>query len=383
MRIVFTSNYFNHHQASLSKALDKLNGVEYTFVETEPMEEERIGLGWGNSGKPHYVKTYDAEKYDIQPEIMRADILITGSAPEALLRDRIRSGKLLFRYSERPLKLGLEPFKYLPRLIKWHVKNPLGKPIYMLCASAYTAADYAKFGLFKKKAYKWGYFPETKRYENLSEFFVHKQQTKILWAGRFLDWKHPDDVIEVARRLKQDGYTFSVDLIGIGDMEPVLRQRIREYRLDGCVFLLGSMKPEQVREHMEQAGIYLFTSDRQEGWGAVLNESMNSGCAVVASHAIGSVPYLLKDRENGLVYKSGNVDMLYEKVKYLLDNPEDQQRLGAAAYRTITETWNAEVAAERFVNLAQHILDGEKFSDLYADGPCSRAEIIKDEWFIP
>ena len=49
---------------------------------------------------------------------------------------------------------------------------------------------------------------------------------------------------------------------------------------------------------MEKSEIFLFTSDKGEGWGAVLNESMNSACAVVASHAIGSVPFLLKDGEN-------------------------------------------------------------------------------------
>ena len=125
----------------------------------------------------------------------------------------------------------------------------------------------------------------------------------------------------------------------------------------------------------------MFTSDRQEGWGAVLNESMNSGCAVVASHAIGAVPYLMKHNSNGLIYKSGDIDALYQNVKYLLDHPEEQRRLGEAAYRTITEEWNAEIAAERFVNLAQHILDGDKYPDLYESGPCSKAEIIKDDWF--
>ena len=164
-------------------------------------------------------------------------------------------------------------------------------------------------------------------------------------------------------------------------MEDQLKIRAAEASFDVYVTFLGSMKPSQVRSHMEQAGIYLFTSDRQEGWGAVLNESMNSGCAVVASHAIGAVPYLVKNNENGLIYQSGNVDMLYEKVKYLLDHPEEQKRLGKAAYRTITETWNAEVAAQRLINLAQHILNGEESPDLYENGPCSRAEIIKDDWF--
>ena len=53
---------------------------------------------------------------------------------------------------------------------------------------------------------------------------------------------------------------------------------------------------------MERADIYLATSDRQEGWGAVINEAMNSGCAVVADHMMGAVPYLISHEENGMIY---------------------------------------------------------------------------------
>ena len=111
------------------------------------------------------------------------------------------------------------------------------------------------------------------------------------------------------------------------------------------------------------------------------NESMNSGCAVVASDAIGSVPYLVKDRENGLVYHSGSVDELLEKVIWLLDRPEEQRRLGENACRTITELWNAQVAAERFIQLAQAILDGDPSPELFQEGPCSRAEVIREDWY--
>ena len=82
-----------------------------------------------------------------------------------------------------------------------------------------------------------------------------------------------------------------------------------------------------------------------------------------------------------MIYHSGDVDELYERVKHLLDNPGEQERLGCAAYETITGLWNAEVAAQRLITLSEHLLAGEKHPDLYEDGPCSRAEIVKDGWF--
>ena len=156
---------------------------------------------------------------------------------------------------------------------------------------------------------------------------------------------------------------------------------VSEYNLENEVHMLGSMKPEQVRKYMEQSQIYLFTSDRNEGWGAVLNESMNSACAVVASHAIGSVPFLLKDGENGLIYKDGDEEDLYRKVKMLLNNPDLCQQYGKQAYFTIVDEWNAETATKRFLNLSQAILNENIKPDLILDGPCSKADILNDNWF--
>ena len=384
MQIVFLSNYFNHHQKYLSNAFYRLTNKDYCFVETSPIESERVNLGWGENKTPEYVKQSYAstgKALECQELVDRAETVMTGSAPESFLKNRKKNNQLIFRYAERPLKKGLELKKYPYRWLKWHLQNPIRAKSYLLCASAYTAADYAKFGLFKNKAFKWGYFPETRIYPNIEKVICSKKPQTILWAGRFLNWKHPDAAIRLAKRLKENGCSFTLNLIGTGPMEGELKALVQSYQLKNEVHFLGAMKPAEVRELMEKAGIYLFTSDRYEGWGAVLNEAMNSGCAVVASHAIGAVPYLMRNRENGLIYHSGNVDELFEKVKYLLDNPGEQERLGKSAYETIVCEWNAEVAAERLINLSEHLLAGEKYPDLYPAGPCSRAEIIKDDWF--
>ena len=155
---------------------------------------------------------------------------------------------------------------------------------------------------------------------------------------------------------------------------------ISDYCLENEVHILGTMKPEQVRDYMEKSQIYLFTSDRNEGWGAVLNESMNSGCAVVASHAIGSVPFLLKNGENGLIYKDGDEEDLYKKVKSLLDDSDLCSKYVKEAYSTLTDTWSAAAAAKRVVELSESLLNN-KTSSLFKVGPCSKANIIKDDWF--
>lgn len=372
LKVVFISNYFTHHQKPLSDALKELS--DYSFIATTDMTQERRNLGWGYDQEPPYVYHYAEETEQAESVIAEADVVVAGSAPEFIVRKCIQRGQLVFRYSERPLKNGLEPIKFLPRLLKWHWQNPKGKKIYLLCASGYTAKDYACFGLFRGKAYRWGYFPETIEYQDVAQLFANKKKASILWVGRFLDWKHPDDAIAVATALKEEGYSFTINMIGTGPMEQTLRETIQRNDLEDCVHLLGSMIPEEVRRHMEETEIFLFTSDRKEGWGAVLNEAMNSGCAVVASDAAGSSPYLIRNEENGLLYRSGNVEELCQKTKALLDGPERASDLGRKAYYTITNKWCAEVAAKRLLCLAERLIAGTE-EPSYKDGPCSSERI--------
>ncbi len=370
MKIVFISNYFNHHQWPLSDALYRITEGNYRFIETSSMRQDRRELGYGWEDIPEYViSAHHGERAKQQGMewISDADVVIAGSAPEAYLKERIQAGKLVFRYSERPLKRGMEPLKYIPRLICWRRNNPQGKPVYLLCASGYAADDYAKFGLFRNKAYRWGYFPEFVPYAHLPE----KEETDLLWVGRFLDWKHPDDALRAAAMLREKGMRFHLRFIGTGPMEQRLRELTNKLKLTDHVSFLGAMRPEQVRRHMERSSIVLFTSDRQEGWGAVVNEAMNSGCAVVASHAAGCVPYLIKDGHNGLVYRSGDVRMLCDKLIDLLEHPQQRVRMAAAAYETIAREWNAENAAAKLVKLAEDLLSGMEPCD--QEGLCGRA----------
>lgn len=378
MKIVLVSDSYNHHQASISRKMWELLNGNFAYIEVMPLEQERVNLGFRHMTDP-FVLYYAQDKELCDQWIDQADVMVYGFAPEKQLRRRLRKGKITIKYSERIYKIPPKWYEMPARAAKYYLERGRFQNCYLLCASAFTSQDYNRTKTFPNRMYKWGYFPETKHY-HMERLFAQKNKKKILWVGRFLDWKHPDDALLVAERLKKDGYDFQMEFAGTGVMENKLREMAASMGLDDCVTFLGPVPSDQVRHLMEQAGIYLFTSDRYEGWGVVLNESMNSGCAVAASHVIGAVPYLMKHRQNGLIYPSGNVDALYEQVKYLLDNPAEQERLGRAAYETMTGLWNADVAAERLLALSEHLLAGEKHPDLYAEGPCSKSEILPNDW---
>lgn len=372
MTIVFVSNFYNHHQSSICKQFDEQTGGNFFFIETRMMGEHRIKMGWGMQTKPQYVvQSYtDPEAYARCIQLINdADVVIWGGCPIKMIRQRLKKKKLTFAYSERLFK-DKSIIKCCLRWIKYFFRlGAYKKNHFLLCASGYAAPDYARIGLFANSCYRWGYFPQVRYYNDVNDIIEGKKKNSILWAGRLIEWKHPEMAIEIAKRLKTDGYNFELNIIGNGILEDQIKGEIEREHLGEYVHMLGSMKPEEVREYMEQSEIFLFTSDQNEGWGAVLNESMNSACAVVADYNIGSVPFLLENNVNGMTF-NGKIENLYDKTRHLLENVDKRRELGENAYLSIANEWNAECAVRRFIDLVENMDSGER-KHVYVKGPCS------------
>ncbi len=356
--MAFVSNYINHHQIPFCNAMNRLLQGNFLFIQTEPMEEQRIQMGWHEEERPEYVRCYYEETEFCRRQILDCDVVLFGGTDdESYITERLESGRPVVRVSERLYKTG--QWKAVsPRGLrkKYHDHTRYRKgPVYLLCAGAYVPSDFHIVRAYPGKMYCWGYFPETKRYdiEQLlsGKGYDENGTAHLLWAARMIDWKHPELAIETARFLREKGLAFRLDMIGDGALKEQMEALAQRYGLGDQVAFLGYQPPEAVRRHMEKADIFLFTSDRQEGGGAVANEAMNSGCALVADHMIGAVPYLIQDGENGMIYRDGKAEALFGCVEKLVRNRELCRSLGRKAYRTIAEVWNAENAAERLMAL--------------------------------
>lgn len=406
LKIAFVSNYINHHQIPFCNEMDRLTNGCFTFVQTQPMEAERVCMGWHEEERPGYVKRWYEEESFCRELLMDCDaVLFGGTDDESYIQKRLAAGKLIVRISERLYKTG-----------QWKAVSPRGlrrkysdhtryrnAPVYLLCSGAYVPSDFHIVRAYPGKMYCWGYFPETKRYD-ISELMGQKGWTeekapRFLWAGRMIHWKHPELALETAKYLKSRGISFHMDIVGDGELKSHMENMWHSYGLESCVSLLGVQPPEQVRRYMEKADVFLFTSDRQEGWGAVANEAMNSGCALLADHMIGAAPYLVKPGENGFIFRDGRSEELLSLAERLATDEQLCRKVGEKAYNTIIETWNAENAAARLMKLLARLkgLNGVREDMVGADSfsgtgenfrsgcfqgelyPCSPAPILS-EW---
>ena len=382
MKISFFSNFLTHHQLPFCLEMQKRYGDDYKFISTAKISEERLNLGYKDMDWDYdfVVRAYEnKEKYDEAVKLAtESDIVIIGSTVgDDYFEERLKKDKLTFRYRERLFKEGF--FKTLLNKEKRkliyirHLKYRKNKNVYVLCASAYGAGDFAKFNLYKNKIYKWGYFPENNKYD-IDKLIEKKEQNKeiiILWAARFIKWKNPWEAVEIGRKLKQDNIKAKIKMLGSGILFDEVKRKVEEENLKDYIELVGAVDSDKVKDYMEEANIFIFTSNQGEGWGVVLNESLNAGCAVVANEEIGSVPFLIENGENGLI--ASNVDEFYNNVKLLINNKELRMKLGKNAYKTIDEKWNYINAVDSLQELFDSIINNKELK--IKNGPASKADI--------
>lgn len=378
MKITFYSNFLTHHQLPFCLEMYKKYGEDFKFVSMEKINQERISLGYKDMDNdyPFVLKAYESkEKYNEATKLaVDSDIVIAGSTPtDDYIKERLKQDKITFRYYARIFYngvLSIFDFENSKKVYDRHLKYKKNKNLYLLCASSYGPNDFNELGMYKNKCFKWGYFPETKIY-NVEDLLKQKENEKIeiIWVGRFIKEKHPEYVVKLAQKLKEKNYNFEIKMIGNGELLEKTKSQIEKYNLTNQIKLVGAVKSDKVRLYMEKANIFICTSDKNERWGVVLNEAMNSGCAVIAYKGIGGAPFLIKNNENGLAYTS--LDDFYKKTMKVMDDKALREKLSKNAYKTISEVWTAKVAVQNFEKLVKSIID-EKPNPV-KEGPASTA----------
>ncbi|MBO4403621.1 MAG: glycosyltransferase [Bacteroidales bacterium] len=380
MKIVFFSNFLNHHQVLLCDELYEATNKSFVFISLYEMPVSFKKSGYPDySDRPYMLKAYDSEENmrKAHAYALSADVALFGE-PQALPFEveRAKAGMLSFEVGERWLKRGwINVFS--PRLIKnqWYYHTLFyRKPVYRLCSSAYAAVDVRRLHSFKGRCYKWGYFTKVDESFDpdapISDASA-SESTHLMWCARFLKWKHPELPVQLAYRLKKKGYNFLIDMFGSGEEYENTKGLMKALDVEQCVKLRGNLPNDEMLKEMRKHSIFLFTSDQNEGWGAVLNEAMSNGCAVVASHAIGAAPFLIKDGTNGYVFESENIEQLYEKVVFLMEHPSERKRVAKEAYYTMKNIWSPRNAAHNFLKLIESLEKGEDAA--IEEGPCSKA----------
>ena len=387
MTIAFFSNFMNHHQLPLCKALMDQPNLDFVFIASMALPEEQRKVGYDDMNQlPFVIRAYESKerKEEAMRVLLQADIAILGAADSSTIQLRMNTGKLTFRYCERLLKRGTWR-RFLPHT-RLHIYRDYvqykNSSLYVLGASAYTAHDLVKCGFPIEKCLTWGYFPELSPKEP-DEILAQKKTDKleIVFAGRLMGLKNVIHAVKAVHKVIQAGGSVHFTIIGDGESKTEIEQYIAKNQLQEAISLHPFMNHKEVITAMEKATVFVFCSNFYEGWGAVVNEAMSSMCVVISSHAVGSAGTLIRHEENGLLYAFGDIEDLARQIKKVADNAQLTEKLKNNAYNTVRGEWSAEEAATRFVNVCQKIMKKSNWRGLYAKGPCSPALDFDNDWF--
>ena len=134
------------------------------------------------------------------------------------------------------------------------------------------------------------------------------------------------------------------------DMRKIL-SFIEQHHLEKNVMLTGSLPPEEVRMLYAASDIFVLPSLAETG-PIVTLEAMASGKPVVATK-VGNTPWQIRDGWNGFLIDPADDRQLAEKIKYLIDNPDERIKMGLNARRYAEEEFGWKKAAEK-LSLVYH-----------------------------
>lgn len=390
MKLVFYSVILNNHQANVADELWEQTGHSFRFVELANLAaEHRKGDATDYSTRPYLIRSWESSEAYAEAMQLASEAeacVFSGVMSLPFQKARLKRGLLSFDMSERWLKRGIANL-FSPAIFKQWLAYKIGgwhrQPLYKLCCSGFAASDQRRINTFRDKCYKWGYFTKVDSTEPVASSAPHSEHIPIMWCSRYLILKHPEIPVLLAQQLKAKGYDFVVDMFGSGEYEEQTRRMVSHFGLDDVVKFRGTMPNAELLQEMHRHKIFLFTSDRNEGWGAVVNESMANGCVVVAADAIGSVPFLIKDGQTGMLFKSPKTTSsltspdaealasLSAKVEFLLDNPDITDSIKLKALALMQNQWSPCQAATRLLTLISTLKRGD--ATPFEEGPCSKA----------
>ncbi len=380
-KIAFISAVPFYYQAPMYRALNKIPGVDLTvyFCSDETINGKFIEKSYGAKGvftKENITDGYRHQflkNYSPWPSFLRHPFglvnlgvwneIKTGRYDAVVLQAwnnitwvvallaclRFKS-KILFMTDSNILEESTRPTAR-----RFFKKMFLGKGLFPLATGFLTSgsaneAFYEHYGVvphqFVRFPFSWGYEEVFRRgTENMrrrqdirSSLGFSSEDFVILYAGRLAEEKSLPTLLRAYGKVL--GVAKRLYLVGDGPSRESLEKQVRQLGLTN-VFFVGFQERESVFDWYVAADVLVLPSGR-ETWGMVVSEAMCFGLPVIVSDRVGSGPDLVREGENGYIFKAGDPDDLAAKItKILIASTKERESLREKS-RKIIRKWIAD-----------------------------------------
>jgi glycosyltransferase involved in cell wall biosynthesis len=170
--------------------------------------------------------------------------------------------------------------------------------------------------------------------------------TKVfLFAGKFEPKKDPILLVKAFLRIHQQYSNTHLIMVGNGILEEELKKMIsisstspafgRQAQPPSTSITFLPFQNQSIMPIVYRLGdiVVLPSKGPDETWGLAINEAMACGRPVIASDKCGAAADMVKDNENGFVFKAGNENGLYNCMEKMIH--ADTSSMGAKALEIV------------------------------------------------
>ena len=188
---------------------------------------------------------------------------------------------------------------------------------------------------------------------NLKDYNLKTENNEYgLYVGRLSKEKGILNLIEAFSKL-QDKKLY---IAGEGPEKEKIEEIIKNKNLQSNIIMLGYLKQEDVKEYIRKASFIIVPSVWYENCPYSILETQAIGKAVIGAD-IGGIPELVKDNENGLVYRYDDVDELKNKIEILFENKELTDKFANNAKKYAENNYNKEIYYKKIMKIYKQVLN--------------------------
>lgn len=258
------------------------------------------------------------------PVLLRSEMPLNQEmlkSPAKRILKKIVLGKILFPLISGFLYIGEENRKFY---------RYYGAPDRRLFFVPY-AVDNERFMLAYKES-------RSRKHELMKTPGMRKEDIVILFVGKLISKKRPMDLLLAYERLTAYGLRQNPALlfVGEGELRPSLEGFAREKNLKD-VYFAGFKNQTEIPAFYAAADVFVLPSGEGETWGVVVNEAMCFGLPIVLSHRVGSAADLVRNGQNGYIFRMGDIGSLTESLLLLVSNPARRKQMGERSSEIVKE----------------------------------------------